>query len=649
MKTAEELTNKRKGIRAQVIRIMTRATNVSDPPTLAHAEYDLQEVKRLKEAYEAVQEDIIEINEDAKVKADQEKIGEEYEDTFRKAIVFFMQLIRRLTPPPGNANANNANARGNQIKLPTIELPTFDGKFDEWMSFKDLFQATVGSNNLLGGAQKLQYLVASLKGEAAALVKSLPITDDNYKVAWKIVDERYDNKQEIVASVLNRLFDQPVITIESATALRRLLDTTLECRRSLEVLQRPVQHWDDVFVHLVTKRLDSETRRRWVMACSANELPSFEQLTKFLDLYIRGLATDGASSQRSSFHQQQRTMSHTSAPGKKVVHYALSSSAPPCPVCKGSHPIFKCEKFLAMSDSKRSTFVKEASLCFNCLRSGHGSAQCSNSHRCRKCGSNHHTLLHRDQAPAERPGATAATVLSNVSAAGVGIDPQHQVLLATAVVEVKDASGSMQQCRVLLDSGSQASFVTEQCTVRLGLQRKKANVIVKGIGESASAPARGQVIVTMQSRFQDSSVMVEALILARVTSHLPNHQCSSKQLPHLRGLQLADDQYFKPARIDILLGADYGGAVLTDGKRVGPANTPTALNSIFGWVLTGRITSAPPSQLQVNHCQVEEILQRFWKVEELPKTKHLTAEERACEEHFAKTHHRNADSWSSSQ
>ena len=45
------------------------------------------------------------------------------------------------------------------------------------MSFADLFKASVDSNNQLSNSQKLNYLKACVKGEAAKLITAVTIND----------------------------------------------------------------------------------------------------------------------------------------------------------------------------------------------------------------------------------------------------------------------------------------------------------------------------------------------------------------------------------------------------------------------------------------------------------------------------------------
>lgn len=55
------------------------------------------------------------------------------------------------------------------------------------------------------------------------------------------------------------------------------------------------------------------------------------------------------------------------------------------------------------------------------------------------------------------------------------------VMLAKVVVEVCDDYGNIVQCRVVLDSGSQVNFVTNQCARRLGLFLVDAAVSLNGV------------------------------------------------------------------------------------------------------------------------------------------------------------------------
>ncbi|GFV87212.1 uncharacterized protein TNCV_5114301 [Trichonephila clavipes] len=90
------------------------------------------------------------------------------------------------------------------------------------ISFRDLFLESVGNNSTFSDSQNLQYLKLSVKGEAATLLLSIQITNDNYKKAWNALTECYENEAEIINAALNKLVLQPVLKQESASGLRKL-------------------------------------------------------------------------------------------------------------------------------------------------------------------------------------------------------------------------------------------------------------------------------------------------------------------------------------------------------------------------------------------------------------------------------------------
>ncbi|XP_071576707.1 uncharacterized protein [Temnothorax nylanderi] len=81
----------------------------------------------------------------------------------------------------------------------------------------------------------------------------------------------------------------------------------------------------------------------------------------------------------------------------------------------------------------------------------------------------------------------------------------------------------------------------------------------------------------------------------------------------------------------------------------GDSSSPTAQQTIFGWVLCGPMSATEtPVSAQAHHCspdhELQDLLSRFWTQEELPKstTAELTEEEEECERHFLTTYSRDA-------
>jgi hypothetical protein len=140
-----------------------------------------------------------------------------------------------------------------------------------------------------------------------------------------------------------------------------------------------------------------------------------------------------------------------------------------CSLCNESHRLFKCDKFLRMQP-RRHNYVKEQRLCFNCLQPFVKNHTCSKQ-QCRTCHTRHHTFLHIVKQPqaanAVRPATNnnSPTVTRGEQSAEVNTyhtikgKARTHVLLATAIVEVRNKTGQYLPCRALLDSGSQSHFI----------------------------------------------------------------------------------------------------------------------------------------------------------------------------------------------
>lgn len=126
---------------------------------------------------------------------------------------------------------------------------------------------------------------------------------------------------------------------------------------------------------------------------------------------------------------------------------------------------------------------------------------------------------------------------------------------------------------------------------------------------------------------------------------MPSKKIEVKLWKHLKGLPLADPEYYLPGSIDILLGAESFVSVMRDGRFKGGNGEPDAFNTVFGWVWMGAVS--PSLQIQPLHSfattldSIDAAVGRFWKLEEVPKDTSCSEEDRQCKEIFAKTAYRD--------
>lgn len=68
----------------------------------------------------------------------------------------------------------------NTIKLPIINMPKFGGNYDRWLEFRDTYKSLIHSNDNLNAFQKYHYLRSSLEEDAARVIESLSLSENNY-------------------------------------------------------------------------------------------------------------------------------------------------------------------------------------------------------------------------------------------------------------------------------------------------------------------------------------------------------------------------------------------------------------------------------------------------------------------------------------
>ncbi|XP_047998452.1 uncharacterized protein LOC125235873 [Leguminivora glycinivorella] len=291
-----------------------------------------------------------------------------------------------------------------KIRLPTISLPSFDGNYLKWLEFRDTFEAMIHVNESIPDINKYHYLRSSLEGSASVVIKSLEFTAKNYKMAWELLCERYDNKNLLINNHMKALFNIDQQTRESHRSIRYLIDHVTKNLSALKSLGRPTESWDDVIIYLIASKLDPTTSRKWEeYKADLTDMPTLPEFLKFLrsraDVLETMVACRSDKPAENKYLQPKTTKAFVAAAStsqKQETHSNKSTKSPPtCPVCHGAHRISECVKFKAMNVESRSSEVLKLNLCLNCLRRGHNVEQCRLVGSCQVCKERHNTLLHK--------------------------------------------------------------------------------------------------------------------------------------------------------------------------------------------------------------------------------------------------------------
>ncbi|XP_051165296.1 uncharacterized protein LOC127284057 [Leptopilina boulardi] len=399
--------------------------------------------------------------------------------------------------------------------LPALSLSQFTGKQLEWETFRDMFTAMV-HRTILSDVQKLYYLKSSLSGKAAESSKNMPVNDANYSKAWAMLMSRYDNKRILLATHMWKLLSCPPAAKRSVDELLRLLDATNESFRAFENIGRPVNEWDDWFVHILVHKLDHSTREDWETVLQDTEdFPTYTKLSSFIESRIR----------------------------------ALEAARP--------------------NDNPQVSKTPN----INCR---------------------HHTFLH--DTPPNTPNQNVSTLVSTLSGSSSQINhlsdasscQSQKGIFATAYIKLSSYSDRSIIIRGFLDSGSERSLITERVAQALKLTKVKFNASLKGIGDSSLGSSNHKADLIVKSpKDPDFELPVQALVLKSLVNLTLRHKQDHRSWSHLRDLDLADPNYFRPDDVHCVIGIDLLGHILLPGLKKGPFNSPTALRTVFGWIFFG--------------------------------------------------------------
>lgn len=331
--------------------------------------------------------------------------------TYERCLEFYMQARASWLTLQESVEATNASTRvstemapnsqsySRRFALPKLTLPKFSGDFHTWRTFHDLFTSIVIKNIELTNAERMQYLKTSLSGEAERLISSLPVSDENFAIAWNSLTSRYENKRFLLTAQFDKLFNIKPIKANTSHNLSALRTTVTESLSALRALGCPVEHWDSFLVYHLARLLDDDTRKAWELKLgSSTVFPTFSLFEEFL--MSRSLAQESLALQSTSLssgrnYSDRNQKSQDFRSRVLTITTDETAGGTKCILCNANHKIHNCQRYQAYSPDRRSNTVHKFKLCFNCL-GNHQIKNCSSVRRCLKCGKKHHTSLHRN-------------------------------------------------------------------------------------------------------------------------------------------------------------------------------------------------------------------------------------------------------------
>ena len=567
------------------------------------------------------------------------------------------------------------------FKVAPLVVPKFSGKLENWITFWAEFNQAIHRDEEMENGTKLVYLKQAMQDPGLkSTLADLGVEDAAYVAAVNLLKERFDQPRMLHRKCCESLKNIPT-TNGSRESMTAFAD---KGQHILTVLTRLGKLGvSEVITSMMEMSMDRSLKHEWMNHTdSMSTTPPVEKLLSFVRRKADQAENEGVTPawsnnekgkhQKSNNHKgrgshvavttptQQPSQPQpnpsvaavtTPAPANqpRAAPGAARTEYPPCkyscPLCPMNHYAFFCDVFKSYTPRQRNNHAHTHNLCFSCLKPGHAASECRSIYRCKTCKGQHNSMLHEDPASVASP-----TVVSTNSAISDNFKLKD-TLFMTANVLLTGTNGITTTARAFLDNGAGLSIVS--CSMRntLALRSTGDTVEIDGVGGISVAEASPLVRVTLSTNYKKGwQKDITVAVVPKPARDIPLKQASeTKDLTHLQGLVLADNQYYKPGPVDIMLGQDIWDQLFLKGEILGPEGTPSARQTVFGWVVSGLYQPDKTSRAvtacahyvataQANKVS-DDLLYQFFKIEEPPSPKkEFTAEEKRVEKEYEDTH-----------
>lgn len=534
-------------------------------------------------------------------------------------------------------------------RLPTIELPKFNGDVLKWHPFWDQFVSNVDSRNI-SEVDKLLYLQSALEGEAKDVIEGLDITNKNYNIAIETLKERYGKQSIIIDAHYMALYKIK----RSGKTVNDCRTTFNEVEKHLRVLKSLGENIEHNHLRvLILEKFPEELVYEIRIKIGSEE--SIDNIRKALHTIISARESSGRLSKENAENFTTQTLCSSSLNRKRPFnpnrprHHMTQNKKRNirCIFCGQPHYNEDC------SMTYKNKIEKLGRKCYICFREGHLAKHCQLKKKCVHCSKTHNRALcpiikrgYKENTIPKPPVASTSTITT--TSAMVSSTKQTIVVLQTAIAKVRAKANDLEYaiCRTLLDSGSQRSYISSRIAKLLKLKSVEDNyLIVYTFGNNTPKEFYSPVVNLHIETKTKNNRYIQANIIDTITEKIEEIQQPIMQLiPEGKHIRMADDNS-EGNRIDLLIGNDYYYSFV-HSEKVQLHDDLYIVNSDFGWIVAGRyetskvnnetvsfityaeeVTDSPMSNYAVPDPPLrDDNIKKLWELEAIgitdsPKTK----------------------------
>ncbi|UYV83279.1 hypothetical protein LAZ67_23000393 [Cordylochernes scorpioides] len=538
----------------------------------------------------------------------------EYEDNFSNIMTDYEALAEKddVSTISGTAAMN--------YRLPKLEFKKFGGEPREWITFWSQF-STIDRDPQMPPETKFQYLFQATaeNSEAREAVESFPPSADNYPKVIEYIKSRFGEDEMLVEIYVRDLLQNVLqnVRAEGKMSVVKLYDRLETQLRALETLGVARDKFAAMLYPLVESALPEDTLRVWERSQytvrGRGVQDNLTQLMTFLKTEVKGESRVNMAKAAFKIDNNQdakddrsnrKSLSKKNTGSKMPTATDLANTTQMrnnCIFCGNGHPSQECYSGQRMHLPEKKDKAKGKNVCFWCLLPGHGFKKCRIKPRCPVCGGKHYPIMcptleaqktsHLQKAelkvsresPATKQKTAnqfTSTTLNNATVGGV--------YLQTLIVKISGPKGK-HNVRVLLDCGSQRSYISKRMVDALGLKRVQQVTLTHNLfGGGEIRQKKHNVykvnVSSLNNEYMDDLKFLDQEVICGHISQVQDHSILNEL--KARGINLTDICQGEEISIHMLIGSDLLSSILTGRMQI-LQNGVVATETKLGWTVMG--------------------------------------------------------------
>ena len=497
-------------------------------------------------------------------------------------------------------------------KLPQLKLKVFTGSPIEWPSFWEIFRAAIDSDESMENVVKFSYLKAHLEGAESDAIAGLKVSNATHSEALELLRARFGDDEIIISTHMDKLLNIPAVeSLKDIKKLRETYDRIETHVRSLGALGVPATGYQQLLAPIIVNKLPSELRiaitRKVKDSDLSKILESFNEEVQVREKCVLSRVAVARETLMEGAKPRWTARNNIATTATLYTEQGVDSEqirSVKCAYCDGAHKSHSCR---TVTDHQvRKKILSQKNRCFICLRPGHVARNCHTNMRCLKCNQRHHSTIcdcysketmseKRSNTGSAREKSSDSLANSSQSTTNMHINAKNSGLLQTARVRVKSPQEQQSRTvRLILDSGSQKSYVTREIKDALGLPViGKDKLLIKTFGKTSPKITTCEIVQFTISCKDGTDFTMQAYVVPVICTPISNQVVSLavEKYDHLRKIELADycerDELESDKKVGILVGADYYRSLVRSRVIRGERGGPVAMETKVGWVVSG--------------------------------------------------------------